>query len=230
MDKKRFKIDKHFPFMQTVTGRMARLMNIFGLSLFRLENLSVHHLLDVELCAGDICYITGASGAGKSTLLRAMYDLVDEQDRIRVEDVLLDSERALIDCVELQDDSLIATLETLSAAGLSDVITLLSRPAALSDGQTFRYRLARAMLSKKKYVFADEFLSSVDRLSVMVICRHIRRVAHRSGQVFVFASSHSDVISDLQPDVLVVKYSDGTTDIRYRDAERKEHKNSGTQE
>jgi ABC-type ATPase with predicted acetyltransferase domain len=229
MDSKRFEINKHFPFTQRITKRMAKLMNIFGLTLFRLEKLSFHHLLDVELQGGDICYITGASGSGKSTLLRELFALIDQDNRIRIEDIPLDAERSLIDSVDLQDDSLFATLDVLSAAGLSDVLALLSRPTALSEGQVFRYRLARALLGGAKYVFADEFLSSVDRLSAVVISRNLRRVASQSRRVFVFASSHSDVILDLQPDVIVVKYHDGTTDVRYRDPKRgkKEIKNKG---
>lgn len=216
----RFDIQKHFPFTSPITDRMAALMHIFGITLFRLEKMSFHHLLDVTLQAGDICYITGNSGAGKSVLLRAMEAMIPAADRINIADIPLDDSRSLIDSVELQDGSLFATLDVLSAAGLSDALAMLTRPAALSAGQAFRYRLARALLGRQTYILADEFLASADRITAMVICANLRRLARTSGRVFILASSHSDLMIDLQPDVVVVKYTNGDTDIRCRDAAR----------
>lgn len=216
----RFAINKHYPFSQAISERMAMLMHVFGLTMFRLEKMSFHHLLDVTLRPGDICYITGESGAGKSVLLREMEKLTPENERINLADISLDDKRSLIDSVDLYDGSLFETLNILSAAGLSDALAMLTRPSALSTGQVFRYRLARALLSQKKYIFADEFLNSADRLAAMVICSNLRRVAREGKHMFIFASSHSDLIVDLQPDVVVVKYANGTTDIRYRDPAR----------
>ena len=220
MDTLRFEIQKSYPFTQNITERMANLMHIFGLTLLRLEKMSFHHVLDVTLRPGDICYITGESGAGKSVLLREMQKIAPVNNRINIADIPLESNRSLIDSIALQDDSLFATLDVLSAAGLSDALAMLSCPSVLSEGQAFRYRLAQALLSGKQYVFADEFLASVDRLSAMVISANLRRIARNSGRVFILASAHSDVMVDLQPDVIVVKYPGGATDIRYRDSSR----------
>jgi ABC-type ATPase with predicted acetyltransferase domain len=214
-----FQIRKHFPFTHAITERMGQLMNLFGLTLFRLEKTSFHHALDVELRPGDICYITGSSGAGKSVLLREMIDLVPQDRRIRLEDIPLESDKSLIDSIE---GPIFETVRMLNHAGLSDALAMLQRPAALSVGQQFRYRLAKALLSDKSYLFADEFMASLEPLTAMVICRQLRDIATKTKRIFVFAGVHDHFLPDLWPDVIVVKSHNGQSRIIFKDPTRKE--------
>ena len=202
MSTQNFQIRKHFPFTHTITKRMGQLMNLFGLTLFRLEKMSFQHILDVQLRPGDICYITGPSGAGKSVLLREMYHSVPQARRIRLEDIPLETNQSLIDSIK---GPIFEAVRTLNQAGLSDVFAMLQRPAVLSVGQQFRYRLAKALLSDKTYVFADEFMASLEPLTASVICRQLRCVATKTRRTFIFAGVHDHFLPDLWPDVVVVK-------------------------
>ena len=83
----RFSIRKHIPFTHPVTDRMRQVMNIFGLTLFRLRRQAFSHTLDIELHEGDICYITSRSGTGKSILLNALYAQAPQHDRLRLDDI-----------------------------------------------------------------------------------------------------------------------------------------------
>jgi ABC-type ATPase with predicted acetyltransferase domain len=221
MNTQTFNIHKHFPFTHTITNRMGQLMNIFGLTLSRLEKMSFEHALDIQLCPGDICYITGPSGAGKSVLLREMVNVVPESRRICLKDIPIETDKSLIDSIE---GPIFETVRTLNHAGLSDVFAMLQRPAVLSAGQQFRYRLARAILSEKQYIFADEFMASLDPLASSVICRQLRQIADKTGKTFIFAGVHDHFLPDLWPDVIVIKAFHGKDRIVFRDPKRKPKK------
>jgi ABC-type ATPase with predicted acetyltransferase domain len=91
----------------------------------------------------------------------------------------------------------------------------------LSDGQKYRYRLAKALASGRKMIFADEFCSSLDRISAAVIAFNTHKFAKRNAVSFVLASSHDDLLNDLLPDVVVIKHLAGKAEVIYRDGHRK---------
>ncbi|HDS85436.1 MAG TPA: ATP-binding cassette domain-containing protein, partial [Phycisphaerales bacterium] len=157
--------------------------------------------LSLRLEAGQIVCISGPSGAGKSLLLDALYAQSPPDERIRVESIALERDRSVIDCV---NGPLSRSLELLSRAGLSDVPCLLRPPAMLSNGQQWRYRLARAWMSGRQLIFADEFCASLDATTALVTAYQARRIANTSGRIFVLAGCREDVLVELRPDVLVV--------------------------
>jgi len=111
---------------------------------------------------------------------------------------------------------IVEAMSLLSSTGLSDVFCMLNAPANLSEGQKYRYRLACALASGKKFVFADEFCSNLDRITAAVIAYNVRRFAKRNGITFFLASAHEDILADLQPDVLVVKGFTGEAEVSYK--------------
>jgi len=218
METIRFDVEKRFDWAPAITERLGELLRMFGVSVNRLRESICVHKLNLQLADGDICYITGASGAGKTVLLNEMYGLAPAGERIRLDEIALESDKSLIDCVE---GGLFDAVSLLSKAGLAEVFALAQSPAALSDGQQYRYRLARALLSEKKYVFADEFCSRLDRISAAVISHNIRKLADaKKDRVFVLASAHDDLLVDLAPDVVVIKYLSGKTEVIYKDRRR----------
>ncbi len=212
-----YSIEKAFPWRGKLTSKVISVMKMFGLDVERLKSGSLCHKCKINLKAGDICYITGASGAGKSVLLRELYELVPAQDRLNLDDVKLEKGKTLVDCIE---GNFFEALKILSTAGLSDVFCVLNEPTKLSDGQKYRYRLARALAGGKKMIFADEFCAGLDRITAAVIAHNIRKIARRSGRTFVLASSHDDLLCDLLPDVVVIKHLTGKTEVIYRDRKR----------
>jgi len=212
-----YKIEKKFSRVVPLTDKVTSVMKMFGLDLDRLRSNIVCHKCKINLKAGDVCYITGASGAGKSVLLTELYNLAAADERLRLCDIELETGKALIDCIE---GDFFKALRILSKAGLSDVFSVLNEPTKLSEGEKYRYRLAKALASGKGMIFADEFCSGLDRITAAVISHNIARVARESDKTFVLASSHDDLLCDLQPDVVVIKHLTGKTEVIYRDRRR----------
>jgi ABC-type ATPase with predicted acetyltransferase domain len=110
------------------------------------------------------------------------------------------------------------TLRTLSNAGLTDVFCVLNSPATLSEGQKYRYRIAKALADNKQFIFADEFCSQLDRVTAAVISHNLRKFASKTGKIFVLASAHDDLLADLLPEVIVIKHLAGEAEIIYKNS------------
>jgi ABC-type ATPase with predicted acetyltransferase domain len=217
MKVKMFRVEKAFSWQGQITEKVAAVMRMFGLDLSRLKEQMPVVKCKVELRKGDICYITGASGAGKSTMFRELYNATDDNEKIELADIELPEDITLVDCI---NGDLLETLRILSKAGLNDVFCMLNQPGKLSDGQKYRFRLAKALASGKKIIFADEFCSNLDRITAAVIAYNIREFANRHQVSFILASSHDDILADLLPDVMVINYLSGQTRVIYRDIRR----------
>jgi ABC-type ATPase with predicted acetyltransferase domain len=148
-------------------------------------------------------------------LLQELQNSVPVNDRISIDEIQLPADKAAIDCIG-NSSGTIEAMSLLGYAGLSDVFCVLTPPANLSEGQKYRFRLARALATGKKIIFADEFCSNLDRITAAVIAYNIRRFAKRNKVTFFLASSHEDILADLQPDVLVVKRFTGPAEITYK--------------
>jgi ABC-type ATPase with predicted acetyltransferase domain len=233
----KFVINKQFDNDLNITARVAAVMRMFGVDKQRLQNNRKIHSCSIEAADGNIVYITGPSGAGKSVLLREMKNQIPPDERISIDDIPLPTDKAIIDCISVQRTadsvqeppnksctlnaerctlSLIESMRLLSYAGLSEVYHFLTPPANLSEGQKYRFRLACCLASGKKIIFADEFASNLDRITAGVIAYNVRRFAKKAGVTFFLASSHEDILTDLQPDVLVVKNFTGAAEVTYK--------------
>jgi ABC-type ATPase with predicted acetyltransferase domain len=186
---------------------------MFGLTADRLTQRCIINNCRLEINDGDIVYITGPSGAGKSVLLKELEKAVPASEKVNLARIKLTRDKTLIDCI---DADLLTSLRMLSNAGLNDVFCILNQPANLSEGQKYRFRLAMAMAAEKKFIFADEFCSELDRITAAVISYNIHKFAKRTGTTFILASSHDDMLLDLAPDVLVVKELSAKTQVIYK--------------
>ena len=216
---RRFSVAKQFEVNPQKSDRVTTVMRMFGVGIDRLKDQRMTHACTVEVNDGDIVYITGPSGAGKSVLLREMQTAVPDDEKIIIEQIALPADRPVIDCVG--GTGTIDGLSLLSYAGLSDVFCMLNAPANLSEGQKYRFRLACALASGRKFIFADEFCSNLDRITAGVIAYNVRRFAKHNGVTFFLASAHEDILADLQPDVLVVKSFAGEAEVTYRNKRQK---------
>jgi len=183
----------------------------------RLSQRTTKHECRLDVNDGDIVYITGPSGAGKSVLLKELEKSIPATQRVNLVQIKLPKDVALVDCI---DKDLVTTLRLLGIAGLSDCFCILNQPGNLSDGQKYRFRLAMALAAKKKFVFADEFCSTLDRITAAVICYNVHKFAKQTGTTFILASSYDDILLDLSPDCLVVKELSGPAQVIYKNLER----------
>jgi ABC-type ATPase with predicted acetyltransferase domain len=212
-----FDVETCIDFPTPKTQRACELMRLFGVRTERLTQQRLEHRCRLEVRGGDIIYITGASGAGKTILLNALYRQTDAHDRLRLDEIELTDTLPAIDCI---DQPLFASTETFSRAGLGDVFCMLQTPATLSLGQQHRYRLAMALGGTARFIFADEFTSSLDRITAASIARQLRKHARRSGKIFILAGSHEDMLKDLLPDILIIKNLSVRTQTLYKEKSR----------
>lgn len=210
-------ISKSLSWQGTITDKVASVCRMFGLTADRLTERRVNHNCRLEINNGDIVYITGPSGAGKTVLLKELEKSIPASDRVNLARVRLPSNKTLIDCI---DGDLLTSLRMLSIAGLNDCFCILNQPQKLSDGQKYRFRLAMALAMKKKFIFADEFCSELDRITAAVISYNIHKFAKRTDTTFILAASHDDILLDLAPDVLVVKELSGPAQVIYKQVKR----------
>jgi ABC-type ATPase with predicted acetyltransferase domain len=208
-----YRLSKSFNWRGTITDKAASVCRMFGLTTDRLTEKKVSYSCQLQINDGDIIYFTGPSGAGKSVLLRELEKSVPAPDRVNLARIRLPADKTLIDCI---DDDLLDSLKMLSTAGLNDCFCILNQPRNLSDGQKYRFRLAMALAAKKKFVFADEFCSELDRITAAVISYNVHKFAKRTGTIFILASSQNDILLDLSPDVLIAAELSGTTEVIYK--------------
>ena len=192
----------------------------------RLKEQRHNHSCQLEINPGDIAYITGPSGSGKSVLMGELEKAIPAEDRINLAQINLPDDRTVIDCISaggrlMADAGLLSSLRLLSTAGLNDCFCILNQPINLSEGEKYRFRLAMALTAQKKFVFADEFCSELDRITAASVSYQLRKFADKTGTTFILASSHEDTLLDLAPDVLITRDFSSPPRVVYKDSRRR---------
>jgi len=214
----KFSVSRSFQWTGKITERVAAVCRMFGLTADRLVERSVVHACELEIGAGQIVFITGPSGAGKSVLLRELENAIPAPDRVNLAEIDLPADRSLVDCVQ---GDLVTSLRLLSIAGLNDCFCVLNQPANLSAGEQYRFRLAMALAARRRFVFADEFCSGLDRITALVISSGLRKFAGPNGTTFILASSRDDLVLELAPDALVENQLSGPARVIYKRTRRR---------
>lgn len=197
-----YKIDKRFTSNVERTDRVLEIAEAFGLGLDDKEFV-VFDKQDIQVEDGDVVYITGQSGSGKSTALRELADQMAAAGK-QIADIdkvpLLD--KPLIDQIGKDTAS---ALNFLSLAGLNDAYLFIRKPSELSDGQRYRFRLAKIIESGAGVWVADEFLAVLDRTTAKVIAFNLQKTARKAGATLIVATTHTDMVDDLQPSLVIDK-------------------------
>lgn len=197
-----YTINRSFKSSVERTPRVLEIAEGFGLGLTDKEFV-IYNNLDVEVRQGDVVYITGQSGSGKSLLLRDLAAQMREQG-LRVTDLneIVLEERPVI---ELVGKTIGEATDLLAKAGISDAWIYIRKPSELSDGQRYRLKLAKVMESDADVWIADEFGAVLDRVTARVIAFSMQKVARREGKTFMVATTHSDMVDELGPDLMITK-------------------------
>jgi ABC-type Mn2+/Zn2+ transport system ATPase subunit len=93
-------------------------------------------------------------------------------------------------------------LELLSKVGLNDAFLFLRTYNQLSDGQKYRYRIAKLIESGKQWWLMDEFAACLDRDTAKIVAFNLQKLARHQGKAVIAATTHSDLLEDLAPNVL----------------------------
>lgn len=189
----------------------------FGLATFAKPQTLVESTR-VQLEPGRLILILGPSGSGKSTALAK----IERQfaGGCMVERVGFPQERAIVDRIA-PGATLGEALSILSSCALGEPHLWLRRFKELSDGERFRARLARA-IGLHAYrrgsapLLCDEFCSVLHRRAAKAISLNLRKTVRRRNLSVVVACSNDDILSDLQPDVIVRLAPAGRTTVEHR--------------
>jgi len=192
------------PAATPITQRVRQICWQFGL----VPGTARFRLLDglrLRLEAGQILFLTGPSGSGKSATLRQLGHHLGPA-AVWIETQRFAAGSAIVDQIAPRRD-LAEVLSILTACGLGEPRLWLRRYADLSDGEKFRARLAMAAakaLSKPGSVLLiDEFCAILHRRLACAIAFNLRKFVTRTGLRIAAATTHDDLLGDLQPDQLL---------------------------
>jgi hypothetical protein len=183
-----------------LTPRALVVAEAFGLGVDQAQKFTV---LNTELMIAptDIVYITGDSGSGKSVLLRALRKDLGEE-AVDLSEVAINVDKPLIETVGRTVEE---GLELLSKVGLNDAFLFLRTYSQLSDGQKYRYRIAKLIESGKQWWLMDEFAATLDRDTAKIVAFNLQKLARQQGKAVIAATTHGDLFEDLSPSVHVHK-------------------------
>lgn len=194
-------INKRFQTRVERTPRVLEIAEAFGIGLEDKEFV-VFDNLELQINDGDIVYINGQSGGGKSVLLRELAAQMEQRlSLVNLDDITF-ADKPLIDQIGKDTND---AIRLLAAAGINDAYLYVRKPSELSDGQRYRFRLAKAIETGAQVWVADEFLAVLDRTSAKVIAFSLQKTARRMGATVLVATTHTDMVDDLYPDLRIEK-------------------------
>lgn len=207
----KFVINISYKTKTDVTPRTIAVAEAFGLGVDDSQRHVVYDNVELKIGTADIVYITGESGSGKSVLLRALEkDLGDQA--VSMKDIEIDIRKPLIDCIGKTVEE---GLELLSRVGLNDAFLFIRRYSQLSDGQKYRYRIAKLIESEKQFWVMDEFCATLDRDTAKIVAYNLQKLARQEGKAVLVATTHTDLFEDLNPSVHIHKRFGKEIEVRY---------------
>jgi ABC-type ATPase with predicted acetyltransferase domain len=96
-------------------------------------------------------------------------------------------------------------IRLLSIAGLSDAYLYIRNPAELSDGQRYRFRLAKLIEENADVWVADEFGAVLDRVTAKIVAWNLAKTARALGKTLIVATTHTDLVAELAPSLAITK-------------------------
>ena len=197
-----YHIDKRYHTQVDRTDRVLEIAEAFGLGLDDKEFV-VFDNNSIEVRQGDVVYITGESGSGKSTVLRELVvQMKTEGLNVADIDEVQFEDRPLIDQI---GKSTTEGIDFMQLTGVNDANIWLRKPQQLSDGQRYRFRLAKLIESGANVWVADEFLAVLDRTTAVNVAFNMQKVARRVGATLIVATTHDDMETDLAPSLKITK-------------------------
>ena len=204
-------VDKEFKVLNAITERTIQSAEAFGLGIDKEEAFVIYRDCKIKYKQGDVIFITGDSGSGKSWILKNIFAKLNNS--ICIEDIKVDDEEVMIDGVgkDISD-----ALAKLNVAGLGDAFLYLRKYNQLSDGQKYRYKIAKFINNEDKDVWIlDEFCATLDRVTAKVIAYNLQKVARKLGKTVVCATTHNDLLEELRPDTYINKGYESDVEIKY---------------
>jgi len=207
----RFVVNVRYKTRAVATPRTLAVAEAFGLGVDDFREHVVYDDVELRIGPRDVVYVTGESGSGKSVLLRELERAL-APDVVNIMDITVDGSKPLIESVSRTFEE---GLELLSRVGLNDAFLFVRRFDELSDGQKYRFRLAKMVESGRQYWVADEFCATLDRDTAKIVAFNVQKLARQHGRAVLVATTHVDLAEDLKPSVRVHKRFGREVRVRY---------------
>lgn len=190
-----------------ITPRTVEVAEGFGLGLDQTERFVLYDNVELKISLDppDIVYITGDSGSGKSILLKALEQDIKQDLRLQTVNISRIRPRRGVPLIETVGKTAKQGMELLNRVGLGDAFLYLRTYEQLSDGQRFRYKVAKMLESKARVWVFDEYCSTLDRDTARIVSFNLQKVARLEGRCVLVATTHTDLAEDLRPSVHVHK-------------------------
>jgi len=159
------------------TNRVVDVAEAFGLGLDKWEKFVIYDNVDLKISPTDIVYITGDSGSGKSVLLKALEKDIRRDLGLSCINIADIKPRKDLPLIETVGKTLEEALELLSRVGLNDAFLFLRTYEQLSDGQKYRYKIAKMMESGAQFWIMDEFAATLDRDTAKIVAYNLQKLA-----------------------------------------------------
>jgi ABC-type ATPase with predicted acetyltransferase domain len=202
MPKVRLNLSRSFNSRVERSDRVLKVAEAFGIGLEDKEWV-VYKDVEITVHQGDVIYVKGQSGSGKSCLLRdiAAGLAQDGKKVVSLDDVVLTDEPI----IDQLGTNMIEATQLLAQAGISDAYLFIRKPSELSDGQRYRFKLAKLMEIDADVWVADEWGAVLDRACAKIISFNLQKVARKRGKTVIVATTHTDLIDELGPDYVITK-------------------------
>jgi ABC-type lipoprotein export system ATPase subunit len=162
----------------------------------------VLHNFSLTIEPGDVVLATGASGSGKSTFLKLLTHSLSKLSKILVIDGLCDLPKPReiavlgsdwnnkLPLVDQVGETIEESIAVLNSVGLAEAHLYLKNPNQISEGQRYRFSIARLCDSGKPVWVADEFASTLDPYTAAIVAKGIRKQAAKMGATLILAAPH----------------------------------------
>jgi ABC-type lipoprotein export system ATPase subunit/GNAT superfamily N-acetyltransferase len=198
-----------------ITPRTIAVSEAFGLGIDQHRKFVIYDNVELKIGPKDIVYLTGDSGSGKSVLLKALENDIKQdvgESVINMADIRVDPDKPLVDTV---GKTFSEGLELLSRVGLNDAFLFVRRYRELSDGQKYRYRIAKMIESGAQWWIFDEFCSMLDRDTAKIVAFNVQKLARKLGKAVLAATTHTDLFGDLKPSIHIHKRFGKELEVNY---------------
>lgn len=205
-----FNISHSFKTKADVTNRTIMVAEAFGLGIDDEKSFTIYDNVELKVKSGDIVYITGDSGSGKSWMLNNVFAKMN--NAISISDLKIDDNEVVVEGLgkDLND-----ALMKLNIAGLGDAFLYLRKYSQLSDGQKYRYRIAKFIDQDKDIWILDEFCATLDRTTAKIVAYNLQKIARKLNKTVIVATTHTDLFEEIRPTVHIVKGYESDIVINY---------------
>lgn len=197
---KNFCISHSFKTKSDITERTIKVAEAFGLGIDEEKEFKIYNNFKFQLRSNDVVYVTGTSGSGKSFLLKNVFNKF--KNSLSIDDIKIDENEVLIEGIgtDLND-----ALKKLNLAGLGDAFLYLRKYSQLSDGQKYRYKIAKFIDINADIWIIDEACVKLDRTTAKIVSYNLQKIARRLNKCVICATTHEDLYDALKPSLIIRK-------------------------